>query len=45
MIRLDRRDFDDPRRLERLAATVNRSPEDFRRRFGYLVEQGETVTR
>jgi 6-phosphofructokinase 1 len=37
MIRLERRDFDDPHRLSRLAETVKMSPEQFRQRFGYLV--------
>jgi 6-phosphofructokinase 1 len=39
MIRLDRRDFEEPTRLARLAETVNMSPEQFRQRFGYLVER------
>jgi 6-phosphofructokinase 1 len=37
MIRLDQRDFAEPERLARLAATAHLSPEEFRRRFGYLV--------
>jgi 6-phosphofructokinase 1 len=37
MIRLEKRDFDDPHRLARLADTVKMSPEQFRQRFGYLV--------
>jgi 6-phosphofructokinase 1 len=37
MIRLDRRDFEDPERLARLADTVGLSCEKFRDRFGYLV--------
>jgi hypothetical protein len=37
MIRLRRDDFDDPRKLARLAATVNRSPEAFRDEFQGLV--------
>ena len=38
MIRLDRRDFDDPHRLEALAHTAGLSPDAFRQRFAYLVE-------
>jgi 6-phosphofructokinase 1 len=38
MIRLDRRDFEDPRRVERLARTAGMSTDGFRQRFGYLVE-------
>jgi len=37
MIRLERSDFDDPVRLERLAAIVKMTPDQFRERFGYLV--------
>lgn len=37
MIRLDRRDFDDPGRLAKLAAAAGMTPERFRERFGYLV--------
>jgi ATP-dependent phosphofructokinase / diphosphate-dependent phosphofructokinase len=37
MIRLDERDFHDPQRLARLAETVHMTPEQFRKRFGYLV--------
>jgi 6-phosphofructokinase len=37
MIRLERSDFDDPARLERLAAIVKMTPDQFRERFGYLV--------
>jgi len=39
MIRLDSRDFDTPKRLERLAAAASMTPEQFRSRFGYLVTQ------
>jgi 6-phosphofructokinase 1 len=39
MIRLDRRDFDSPQRLARLAAVVNMTAEEFRQRFEYLVTQ------
>ena len=37
MIRLERRDFDDAEQLARLAAAARMSPEQFRERFGYLV--------
>jgi 6-phosphofructokinase 1 len=37
MIRLQREDFDDPAQLERLAAVVQMTPQEFRGRFGYLV--------
>ncbi len=37
MIRLERRDFDESERLARLAGVVKISPEQFRKRFGYLV--------
>ena len=38
MIRLEWRDFEDPHRLARLAEAARMSPEQFRQRFGYLVE-------
>lgn len=38
MIRLDRRDIDDPKQLESLAKTVKMTPEQFRERFGYLIK-------
>lgn len=38
MIRLDQSDFAIPERLDKLAATVNLSPEEFRKRFEYLVQ-------
>jgi 6-phosphofructokinase 1 len=41
MLRLEQRDFDDPRRLAPLAAAVNMPPDDFRARFGYLVGLGK----
>jgi 6-phosphofructokinase len=45
MIRLERVDFEDPQRLARLAKVVGMSPEQFRDRFGYLIEpQGVKVT-
>ena len=37
MIRLERRDFEEPPRLERLAAAAGMTPEKFRMRFGYVV--------
>jgi 6-phosphofructokinase 1 len=39
MIRLGKRDFNDPERLERWAATVKMTPEQFRQRFGYLAQR------
>jgi 6-phosphofructokinase 1 len=38
MIRLDKIDFDDPARLEKLAAAVKMTPAQFRDRFGYLAQ-------
>lgn len=38
MIRLDARDFAEPDRLKKLAATVKLSPDEFRKRFEYLVK-------
>ncbi len=37
MIRLEKSDFEDPARLEALAAVVRMTPEQFRERFGYVV--------
>jgi 6-phosphofructokinase 1 len=37
MIRLEPRDFEDPKRLVRLASTISMKPEEFRARFGYVV--------
>jgi 6-phosphofructokinase 1 len=37
MIRLSRRDFNEPERLARLADAAGMSPDDFRRRFAYVV--------
>jgi 6-phosphofructokinase 1 len=37
MIRLERRDLEEPDRLGKLAASAGMSPEQFRKRFGYLV--------
>ena len=39
MLRLRRDDFEDPHELARFAATVGMSLDDFRKEFGYLVEQ------
>lgn len=36
MIRLERSDFEDSKKLARLAAVVSQTPEQFRARFGYL---------
>jgi 6-phosphofructokinase 1 len=37
MIRLERHDLEEPQRLEKLAATAKMTPEQFCKRFGYLV--------
>ncbi len=37
MIRLEREDFEDSQRLERLSASAGMNVEQFRKRFGYLV--------
>jgi 6-phosphofructokinase 1 len=37
MIRLERRDFDNPQRLARLASAAGMTPEQFRQRFEYLL--------
>jgi len=37
MIRLEREDFDDNKKLTKLAGAANITPEQFRTRFGYLV--------
>jgi 6-phosphofructokinase 1 len=39
MIRLERRDFDNPQRLARLASAAGMTPEQFQKRFEYLVAQ------
>src|SRR5205823_8699575 len=39
MIRLERKDFEDERQLERIAATAGMTKERFRERFYYLVER------
>ncbi|HEY2910936.1 MAG TPA: diphosphate--fructose-6-phosphate 1-phosphotransferase [Gemmataceae bacterium] len=38
MIRLEKSDFEIPERLQKLAAAVKLSPEDFRKRFEYIVK-------
>jgi 6-phosphofructokinase 1 len=40
MIRLQRSDFDDLKRLSRLARVANCTPEEFRGQFGYLASDG-----
>jgi hypothetical protein len=37
MIRLERRDLEEPDRLDKLATTAGMAPEAFRKRFGYLI--------
>jgi hypothetical protein len=39
MIRLERRDFEDSVQLKKLADTCHMTPEQFKDRFGYLVER------
>jgi 6-phosphofructokinase 1 len=39
MIRLERKDFADAGQLGKLATTCSQTPEQFRGRFGYLVEK------
>jgi 6-phosphofructokinase 1 len=36
MIRLERHDFEDAKQLVKLAAVVKMTPEEFKKRFGYL---------
>ena len=36
MIRLLREDFEDAKQLAKLASVVNLTPEEFKKRFGYL---------
>ncbi len=36
LIRLERADFEDPQQLQKLAASVSMTPEQFRQRFGYV---------
>jgi 6-phosphofructokinase 1 len=38
MLRLEKRDFSEPEKLNSLAAVVKMTPEQFRMRFGYLVQ-------
>jgi 6-phosphofructokinase 1 len=38
MLRLNRRDLDEPHRVARLADAARMTPEQFRQRFGYLVQ-------
>src|SRR5262249_3136841 len=38
MIRLEKSDFEDPQKLTKLALAVKMTPEQFTKRFGYLVE-------
>jgi ATP-dependent phosphofructokinase / diphosphate-dependent phosphofructokinase len=40
MIRLERSDFEEPQRLEALAAAAGKSPEQIRQGFGHLVGLG-----
>jgi 6-phosphofructokinase 1 len=40
MLRLELRDFEEPQRLAPLAAAAGMTPEEFRKRFGYLVGVG-----
>jgi 6-phosphofructokinase 1 len=40
MIRLEKDDFEDPERLAALAAAAGKTPQQFRRAFGYLVGLG-----
>jgi 6-phosphofructokinase 1 len=39
MIRLEKRDFADDRQLEKIAASAGMATEQFRKRFGYLVQK------
>jgi 6-phosphofructokinase 1 len=39
MIRLEKRDFQDPERLVKVAAAAGMAPDEFRQRFSYLVER------
>jgi 6-phosphofructokinase 1 len=41
MIRLDRRDLEDPQRLGKLSAAAGMAPEQFSNRFGYVVGLGK----
>jgi AraC-like DNA-binding protein len=44
MIRLERRDFEEPARLAKLAVAASMSPEQFQTRFGYLVGCGREAS-
>jgi len=37
MIRLEREDFEDAKHLAKLAAVIKQTPDQFKKRFGYLV--------
>jgi 6-phosphofructokinase 1 len=41
MIRLERRDLEEPERLDKMAKAAGMSPEQFQERFGYLVRHQE----
>jgi len=45
MVRLEKSDFDDQKRLSRLARVAASTPEEFRTQFGYLadVDLGQTA--
>jgi 6-phosphofructokinase 1 len=45
MIRLDRKDLADPDRLAPIAKAAGLAPDDFRRRYGYLVTGGNPESR
>jgi 6-phosphofructokinase 1 len=44
MIRLEKRDFENPQRLSRLADCAGMAVEQFRQRFEYLVQDGPSIT-
>jgi hypothetical protein len=41
MVRLRREDIEDPDSLAHLARTIQLTPEEFRDRFGYLVDKDQ----
>ena len=41
MIRLEKRDFEEPQRLGPIAAAAGMPPEAFRERFSYLVQHDQ----
>jgi hypothetical protein len=43
MIRLEPQDFEDPEQLRRLAEAARTTPEEFRRRYGHVVELPATT--